>query len=264
MQSIRIHDAARRWSLGIALLAALAALLVSLAPTTNAQQPPTPHWFWGNDADAYAGSEIQVFNQDGDQISAGGDDAGKIGDDGDWHAQINPNDATQVKLRIISDLGDRETDLIDVITGGFDPNGLSITAFSNIIDAADDDDDEPIIEEPGPTTITVRIIARRAADGRVEFGMRGPDGEDILPPRRYFPVGGPGHSRWLRSTVIEFGDGFEGRIIARYVEADGRTEFGFRVEGHEDILPPRRYFPAEGPDHNRFLRSTEITLPLPR
>ena len=48
------------------------------------------------------------------------------------------------------------------------------------------------------------------------------------------------------------------------MEANGQTEFGFRVEGYDDIFPRARFFPAEGPDHNRFLRSSEIEIGMPR
>ena len=254
MRAILFEGAAKRWSLSVALLASLAALLVTLSPGIDAQQPPAPHWFWGNDADSYAGSQIKVFNQNGVEIRSGGEGSGQIGNDGGWYVSVSRNDATQVKLRIVSSSGDRETALMDVIEGGFDPDGLSITAFTAVAQELGDDD----------STIAVRIVARRADDGRIEFGMRDPNGAEIFPRARFFPQGGPGHTRWLRSSPIDFGGGFEGRIIARYVAEDGRTEFGFRVEGYDDIFPRARFFPATGPDHNRFLRSSEIEIGLPR
>ena len=255
MRTILFEAAARRWTLSVALLAGLATLLVALAPSTDAQQqPPTPHWFWGSDADSYAGAQVKVFNQNGVEVSSLGVGSGVVGSDGSWFVAVSLDQATRVKLRIVSPLGDRETELMDVIPGGFDSEGLSITQFSVVTQELGADD----------ATISVRIIARRADDGRIEFGMRGPDGEDILPPARFFPAGGPGHSRWLRSSVIEFGNGYEGRLIARYVEADGRTEFGFRVEGYDDIFPRARFFPASGPEHNRWLRSSEIEIGMPR
>ncbi len=248
---------ARRRNLRFAVVGGLTALLLALllAPNALSQQPPAPHWFWGSDAQAYAGDEIKAFNQNGVEVETGGEGSGRIGADGRWFTAISTAGGTeQVKLRIVSSKGDRETALMDVIQGGFDSQGLSITAFRAVAEELGFDDD----------TIAVRIIARRAEDGRVEFGMRDPDGENVLPRARYFPDGGPGHSRWLRSTVIDFGDGFTGRIIARYVAEDGRTEFGFRVEGYEDIFPRARFFPAEGPAHNRWLRSSEIEIGRPR
>lgn len=256
MPAIPSIGAARRLGLGAALLVGVAALLVALAPSTNAQQqPPAPHWFWGDDADAYAGSEIKAFNQSGSEVSTGGEGSGRIDADGTWFVAVTTEGGTrQVKLRIVSARGDRETGLLDVIQGGFSPAGLSITAFRPVPEELDFDGE----------TISVRIIARRAPDGRIEFGMRDPDGENVLPPARYFPVGGPGHTRWLRSTEIDFGGGYVGRIIARHVEETGRTEFGFRVEGYPDIFPRARFFPASGPDHNRWLRSSEIEIGVPR
>ena len=46
-----------------------------------------------------------------------------------------------------------------------------------------------------------RINARRLSDGRIEFAFTPTDGERILPPSRYFPVGAR-VGRWLRSTEI--------------------------------------------------------------
>ena len=94
--------------------------------------------------------------------------------------------------------------------------------------------------------------------------MRSPVGDDIFPRARYFPATGPNHNRWLRSSEIDFGNGFVGRIIARRAP-DGRIEFGFRVEGYEneDFFPRARYFPVDGPDHHRWLRSSEIAISRP-
>ena len=251
MRTILFESATRRWVLGVALLAGLATLLVTLAPSAGAQDNPSPpHWFWGLNLHSYVGDQIVAVNQDGTEV-----DSVTVDSEGSWSLYISTDDARTVTLSLITDSGTRQTDPLDVIQGEFDAQGLSITDFKHRVADEISETDE---------TINVRIIARRADDGRIEFGMRGPDGADILPPSRFFPNGGPGHSRWLRSTVIDFGDGFEGRIIARYVEADGRTEFGFRIAGYEDIFPRARFFPAAGPDHNRWLRSSEIAIGLPQ
>lgn len=251
MRPILFEGAARRWSLGVALLAALTILLINFAPSITAQDNPRPpHWFWGNDLDQYVGDQVVAINQDGVQVGST-----TVESRGEWTVTVSPEDARTVTLRLISDSGTRATDPLDVMDGGFDSDGLSISDFRHRIS-----------EELGGSdaTIAVRIIARRADDGRIEFGMRDPSGAEIFPRARFFPQGGPGHTRWLRSSLIDFGDGFEGRIIARYVDADGRTEFGFRVEGYEDLFPRARFFPASGPDHNRFLRSSEIEIGMPR
>ena len=140
---------------------------------------------------------------------------------------------------------------VTALNGGSEPFGNS---FAPVVDAQDEE------------TLTVRIIARRAPDGRIEFGMRPPVGDDILPRARYIAARGPAHDRWLRSTEIDFGDGFVGRIIARREAGNpnGRVEFGFRVEGYDDLFPRQRFFPGSGPDHHRWLRSSEIDLRRPR
>lgn len=250
MRRILCDGTAKQLTVRIALVAGLVALLVTLAPTLDAQTPPpAPHWFWGRDAESYAGAQVVIIDEDGNVIPSVSEESGVVDSTGGWHVSVFASQSPRVKLRLVTATVSRETDYMDVISGGFDPEGLSITAF------------RPIVDE----TITVRIIARRAADGRIEFGMRGPDGEEFLPPRRFFPATGPGHTRWLSSTLIDFGDGFEGRIIARYVEADGRTEFGFRVAGYDEHFPTRRFFhAAPAPDHNRWLSSSEIEIGRPR
>ena len=106
-------------------------------------------------------------------------------------------------------------------------------------------------------TLSLRIIARMLDDGRIEFGVRDATGVEILPDQRVFPITAIAN-RWLHSSVIDFGNGFSGRIIARRL-ADGRTEFGFRVPGDEDVLPARRYFPIN-PGHDRWLVSSQIEI----
>ena len=49
-----------------------------------------------------------------------------------------------------------------------------------------------------------------------------------------------------------------GRIVARRLE-DGRTEFGYRVEGGQLVLPSRRFFPASAPV-DRWLSSTPVEV----
>ena len=253
MHGTLLRASARRLLAGGALLVGLAALIAALSSTTGAQQPPAPHWFWGTDLDSYAGAEVVAINQDGVAVAST-----TVNADGEWSLIVETTSAVTVKLRLVSDSGIRETDSIDVVEAGFDSDGASISDFHTTVSQSDME----VVETAD--TITVRIIARRADDGRIEFGMRDQNGEDILPRARFFPNGGPGHGRWLQSTLIDFGGGFEGRIIARYVESDGRTEFGFRVAGYDDIFPKARFLPATGPDHNRWLRSSEIEVSAPR
>ena len=118
-----------------------------------------------------------------------------------------------------------------------------------------------------------RIVARRLADGRVEFSWqaRRPRqfyewsanegwGERRLPQQRYFPTNAR-VGRWLRSSPVEVDGAAIGRIEARLL-SDGRIEFAFTPSDRERILPPSRYFPTTA-RVGRWLRSTQITIPQP-
>ena len=259
MQTILIDAGTRRTALRVALVGLLAAAFFALASSALAQEdrPQPPHWFWGSDATAYVGAMVTAVDAGGNDVGSNQDGDNVVASNGGWFVAVQPEDASRVKLRISTAAIMRETDFLDVVEGGFDSAGISITAFTNFADGE-------LQETVPPSSIEVKIIARRADDGRIEFGMRDPDGENILPPARYFPDGGPGHSRWLRSTEIDFGNGYVGRIIARHDEDTGRTEFGFRVEGYDDIFPRARFFPATGPNHNRWLTSSSIEIGQPR
>ena len=103
-----------------------------------------------------------------------------------------------------------------------------------------------------------RIVARRLADGRTEFGWQ-PEGssERALPRSRYFPTNARA-DRWLNSSPVEVNGAEVGRINARLL-ADGRIEFAFTPRGGERILPPSRYFPTNAAI-DVWLRSTEIDV----
>ena len=101
-----------------------------------------------------------------------------------------------------------------------------------------------------------RIVARRLADGRTEFGWL-PTGsaDQVLPQRRYFPATAA-IDRWLTSSAVEVAGVEVGRINARLRE-NGRIEFAFTPTGRARILPSGRYFPATAAI-DRWLRSTEL------
>ena len=113
-----------------------------------------------------------------------------------------------------------------------------------------------------------RIVARRLADGRTEFGWQHTGGARVLPTARYFPADaqvpeGEQVGRWLNSSPVVIDGEAIGQINAR-LHADGRIEFAFTPTDRERILTDARYFPA-APRPNRWLRSTEITIgPLVR
>ena len=247
-----IDAAVRRWSLRTALLLGLVALIAALATTADAQdQPKTPHWFWGTDADAYAGDTIQAVNQSGVVVAAT-----TVGNDGGWSVIVKPEDATRVTLQLLASSGTRETDPVDVIQGGFDAQGLSITAFKVVDDGLDD-------MPADSATLAVRIVARlhpTRPNRTLEFNLR-VGGVDLDPPpaARYL---GPSLAtdRWYQSSPIDAGNGYEVRIIA-CKQSDDDVIFGLRVAGYDDIIPPARRLPSTI-THNRWLRSSEILIPL--
>ena len=119
-----------------------------------------------------------------------------------------------------------------------------------------------------------RIVARRLADGRVEFGWQPRNhransgwGETILPRQRYFPLDAT-VDRWLFSSPLELapyvwtrsGQNAIGRINARLL-SDGRIEFAFTPTDRQRIAPRARYFPP-GARVGRWLHSTEIAIDL--
>ena len=125
--------------------------------------------------------------------------------------------------------------------------------------------------------VEVRIVARRLASGRVEFGLqqRGGDGswgDRLLPSRRFFPADA-GVGRWLSSSRLVLsvdatafedpGAEVDVRIVARRL-ASGRVEFGLQQRGGdgswgERLLPSRRFFPpATGV--GRWLSSSRLVL----
>ncbi len=112
----------------------------------------------------------------------------------------------------------------------------------------------------------VRITARNADGGRVEFALQERDGsggwaERILPPSRFFPD--VDHTEWLNSSVVSVESvNVFARIIARNT-ASGSIEFGLQWGAEsgvwvERILPERRFFPDI--DHTRWLNSSPMMI----
>lgn len=76
---------------------------------------------------------------------------------------------------------------------------LSLTVVGVLLPAASVGSHEP--------DVTVRIVARKIADGRIEFGLRqeqadGTYGETVLPRSRFFPADAT-VGRWLRSSPVD-------------------------------------------------------------
>ena len=118
------------------------------------------------------------------------------------------------------------------------------------------------VAHPGITTtetsidVAGAITARRLDDGRVEFAFRPSGGARIFPEQRYVPADAASNS-WLVSSDVTHVDATLGRIIARRLD-DGRMEFGFRVEGGDELLPHLRFVPAV--TSGGWLRSSELSF----
>ncbi|MCY3569283.1 MAG: Ig-like domain-containing protein, partial [Chloroflexi bacterium] len=125
---------------------------------------------------------------------------------------------------------------------------------------------------PPAATAELRIVARRLANGRVEFGLRTRTGADtwserLLPRIRFLPEDAqPG--RWLVSGTID-GDeqdlAADVRIAARRL-ADGRVEFGLQVRAADawgDRLLPRARFLPEGAEPGRWFTSSAVEVDSP-
>lgn len=242
-----------RWLISAALLAGLATLIVMLAPGAAAQgqgTPQPPHWFWGEDADSYAGSTVQAFDQNGNELDVSGDEGrGVVDSNGGWYHSILRTEATRVSFRLTNSSGSRETALLDVTSGNFQE--VPISEFTRTITTA-------------PETKSIRVIARlhpTRESRTLEFNIR-IDGVDVdPPPRQRFLTPDLRYNRWLQSSVIDAGDGFEVRVIA-CKQDDDDVIFGVRVAGQDDIIPSARRLPVTI-THNRWLQSSEIDIPQP-
>ena len=254
MTSILHEGATRRWCLRVAIVTGLTALLIGLASSITAQEnsqenPRPPHWFWGTDLDSYVGDQVVAINQDGQQVGAS-----TVDSQGGWTVTVSPETARTVTLQLISDSGTRATDAIDVMEGGFDADGLSITEFRNRID------DTSQVDE----TIKVEIYARlhpTRTPRTWEFTVR-VDGVPVDPaPRARYH--GPSLQReaWYSSSPISIAGGFEVQVIACRTD-DEDMRFGLRVEGQDDIIPRRNLLPGDRTSTN-WARSNLIDLPLP-
>ena len=275
----RVIHRAGLWAALSALVAALL-LAVALAPQADAQgqssPPPVPNFFWGLNYDSLNGATVEAVTADGTNIQSTSISGGR------WALDNVPASHVNAKLRIT--LGDdiRETALIQLRSGAF--TQIQLNEFTLL------EPEEPPEPEATAEPIEAQVRARLALDGRLEFGARRVDGEDVLPNGRFLatsvvdgritPSDRIAHGRWLRSTEIDLGDGYVIRVMAR-VAPDGRIEFGFYLDGvdapvgqYNDgeaepmFLPTGRYFPLTlerlgrgGRDVNRWLSSTPVDIP---
>lgn len=116
----------------------------------------------------------------------------------------------------------------------------------------------------------LRIVARKLANGKIEFGLQQRQTDDswgdrLLPRARLFPTNAA-VGRWLYSSPLDL-DVNEVRIAARK-RPDGRIEFGLQQRQTnrswaDQQLPSRRFFPAETAV-GRWLASSPLTVAAPR
>ena len=124
-------------------------------------------------------------------------------------------------------------------------------------------------------TDTVRIVARRLGNGKIDFGLQqrrhdGSWGERVFPTARLFPTTAAVGS-WLNSSAINLGvadsaDSFDERVRVRItarLRSDGRVEFGLQehdgTSWGERELPTRRFFPT-GARVDRWLHSSVLAV----
>ena len=142
------------------------------------------------------------------------------------------------------------------------------------------DDSSPTTPDDGAAVVesgsdTVRIVARRLENGKIEFGLQqrrhdGSWGARVFPTARLFPTTAAVGS-WLNSSsinlaVAEAADSSDEQVRVRItarLHDDSRVEFGLqRHDGTswgERTVPTRRYFPTTA-RVDRWLSSSVLTL----
>ena len=142
------------------------------------------------------------------------------------------------------------------------------------------DDSSPTTPDDGAAVVesgtdTVRIVARRLENGKIEFGLQqrrhdGSWGRRVFPTARLFPTTAAVGS-WLNSSsinlaVAEAADSSDEQVRVRITArrlADGRVEFGLQehdgTSWGERTVPTRRYFPTTA-RVDRWLSSSVLTL----
>ena len=104
------------------------------------------------------------------------------------------------------------------------------------------------LDAPDPAPLpprSIRIIARLAADGRVEHGVELAGGAQLLPAKRFLETDAA-VGRWHISSDVGVAGSTLGRIRARWL-ADGRIEWSFRDAAGEVIVPGVRFLPSDPP-----------------
>lgn len=161
----------------------------------------------------------------------------------------------------------------DIGCGGAAPPTAPTTPPSTDDSSPTTPDDGAAVVESG--TDTVRIVARRLENGKIEFGLQqrrhdGSWGARVFPTARLFPTTASVGS-WLNSSsinleVAEAADSFAERVRVRItarLRSDGRVEFGLQehdgTSWGEREFPTRRYFPASA-RVDRWLHSSVLAV----
>jgi len=119
--------------------------------------------------------------------------------------------------------------------------------------------DAQTVSDTAEAASSVRIAARRLANGNVEFGLRPTGGELWLPQARYFAYATVEVDRWLRASPYGMSDGNDVRIRARKL-ANGKVEFGLQVGADRQWRPAARNFPYRTASAGRWLYSSTYTV----
>lgn len=122
------------------------------------------------------------------------------------------------------------------------PALVALTTIGILLPAASVGSHEP--------DVTVRIVARQLADGRVEFGLRqqqadGTYSSEILPRVRFFPTSAE-VGRWLRSSPVDL-SGIDAPTTVTTRAATYTHSHCQRVRN--DGGCDRRYNPPRCPEH---------------
>ena len=167
-----------------------------------------------------------------------------------------------VTLTAIRDVGDGQTVWIWVGDLG---DQFSDDYTSRVIFEVPKGAESPIAAGAGDAA--VRIVARKLADGRIEFALQqhtdGDWGDRLRPRVRFFPTTAT-TGQWLASSALTTPAG-QVRIVARKL-ADGRIEFALQRHADGDwgdrLRPRVRFFPTTATT-GQWLASSMLTLTAP-
>ena len=113
--------------------------------------------------------------------------------------------------------------------------------------------------ESASAASSVRITARKLANGNIEFGLRLAGGEQWVPRARFFPYATVDVGRWLRASPYGMSDGVDVRIRARKLD-NGKVEFALQVGANRQWLPSSRFFPYNTASVGQWLFASWYTV----